>query len=459
MAEPLKIAICGAASPTWGHRMSRDIIVTLSGERVRDAFEPTLVMEDVDPVPLEQQLDLARRVAEKAGGHVKVEATTDQKAALEGTRFVVVSIAQGTLEAMKYDLEIPYEYGVYQPVGDTASVGGALRAARNAPAVVGIARDLEAVGHPDAWILNHSNPMSMLCRAITRETKVNTVGCCHELYGGMRFLARILGFPSDEWRDRTDCDILGINHCGWMTRLTVDGEDGFERLRAAFDERGIREEVRRLYNSPNPDLTRDNVKINLFLRHGVLPYSGDRHTGEFFREFINDATNKGADFGVLLTTIQERMVAWRGKHRATFKRLIEGTDEIDLTVSEEAGAKIIVSLLLDEPHFDVANLPYRGDELPGVPDGAVLERLAHYSGKGIEPKPVAPLPPALHEHLVLQTNVLDDVVAAALTGDRALLVSALERDPLCRNAPAGKIPEMVGRLLDVHRESVHPGFF
>jgi ribosomal protein S13 len=33
------------------------------------------------------------------------------------------------------------------------------------------------------------------------------------------------------------------------------------------------------------------LKINLFLRYGVLPYSGDRHNAEF----VNDDTDKGAD--------------------------------------------------------------------------------------------------------------------------------------------------------------------
>ncbi len=34
---------------------------------------------------------------------------------------------------------------------------------------------------PDAWLLNLTNPMTTLCRAITRETPIKTIGLCHEL--------------------------------------------------------------------------------------------------------------------------------------------------------------------------------------------------------------------------------------------------------------------------------------
>ena len=459
--ETLKIAFIGAASPQWGHTISRDLIVMLSEPRVCDAFRPILMLEDVDGVNLELQRQLAAKVAGMTGNRVEVAATTDQARAVEGARFVVNSIAQGTLEAMLIDLEIAQEYGVYMPVGDTISIGGAIRAARNIPALLSIARDLERLGHAEAWLLNLSNPMSILCRAVTRETRVRTIGCCHEMYGGVGSLLATLGHDRKLWRDRQRCqiEVLGVNHCAWLTRLTVDGEDQLARFRAYLDERGITLASRRLYDSPHPELRKRNVKIHLFLRHGVLPYSGDRHNVEFFQEFCNRETNKGADWGVLLTTGQERLVEWRGGARESFSRKLNGREDISLERSQEASSRIIPALLFGDELYDVGNLPYQGRSLPGVPQGAVIERMTIYDRQGAHPLKVSPLPAPLQEYMNLHLRNIEDIVQACVDGDRKRFIRALRRDPLMQNAPSRKIPEMVDRLLEAHRPMVHPGFF
>jgi alpha-galactosidase len=422
-----------------------------------------LVLEDVDGHNLEIQAQLALKVADLAGGKMAVESTTDQRRAVEGARFAVTSFAQGSLESMRYDLEIPYEYGIYQPVGDTIGVGGAIRAARNVPAILSIARDMQELAESDAWLLNLCNPMSILCRAVTRETGLNTVGCCHELYGGVKSLSEILGFPYEEWRERLSFDVLGINHCAWMQRLEIDGDgglaDGLAQLREALAEAGITGEVKRLYDSDHPELRRVNLKIDLFLRHGVLPYSGDRHTSEFFAEFVNDGTDKGADYGVLLTTPQERLVEWRGKARQKVRKLLAGQEEIELKLSQEASSRIVAAMVLDEPFYDVGNVPFHDGNLPGVPDGAVLERMVTYDGAGYTPDPVEPLPDELMDHLALHTGNIEKIITASIEGDRALLLEALQADPLLENMDATKIPEMVDRMLAASREDVHPGFF
>lgn len=452
MSEKLKVVLIGAASPQWGFKIARDIIVKLSEESILDSFRPTLDLEDIDAPNLELQFLLAKKVAEATGNRVKIERTTDQKRAIGGARFIITSFAEGSLEAMQHDLEIPLEYGIYQAVGDTVSIGGAIRAARNIPAILSIARNIEAFGHADAWLLNLSNPMATLCRAVTRETSVRTIGCCHELYNGLKFLSRCLDFPYEAWKQMLDFRVLGVNHCGWMQRLSINGENGFENLRAFLKSKGIEGETRRLYDSPHPELSRDNVKINLFLRHRLLPYSGDRHTAEFFDEFIRPETNKGADFGVLLTTAQERLVAWRGEARTAIKDMLAGKKPIDLQVSEEAVSKILVALLTGEPFYDVGNLPFHSDNLPGVPDGSFLETMVSYEKDQAIPVEITPLPQFLHDHLVLHTSIIENVVEACLAKDRDLFIRALEPDPLLRNMLPSKISEMVFKLEKAHQQ-------
>ena len=132
----------------------------------------------------------------------------------------------------------------------------------------------------------------------------------------------------------------------------------------------------------------------LFLRHGLWPYSGDRHNAEFFEEFVNRSTNLGADYGVMLTTIQSRLVDWRGFAREAVNQRLAGKADLDLGVSEEAASRIIRAMTLDRPFYDVANLPYlagRGERLPGVPEGAVIESMCSYDGSGAHPGALEPL--------------------------------------------------------------------
>ncbi len=453
----LKIVLIGAASPQWGFTLMRDIVVVLSEDADLAERRPVLVLEDIDEVNLEKAHRLAEMVAARTGGRVRIQSTTDQREAIAAADFVITSLAVGSLEAMQADLEIPYEYGIHQPVGDTVSIGGAIRTARNVSAFLSIARDIENHAAPDAWLLNLSNPLSALTRAITRETSVNAVGLCHELYGGLATLSGWLGFDYRRWRETLEIGVLGINHCSWMQRLTIGDEDALPRLRRFIEERGIDAGSKRLYDSETPELRHENVKMVLFLRHGVWPYSGDRHNAEFFAEFVNRSTNLGADYGVMLTTIQSRLVDWRGFARQAVNQRLAGRAEIDLRVSEEAASRIIRAMTLDRPFYDVSNLPYRGAGLPGVPEGAVIESMCTYDGSGPHPVTALPLPDPLQEHLALHARIIEDVVEASISGDRQLMIGALERDPLLENMDRDRIPEMWDRLAAANREWIHPG--
>lgn len=459
MNESLRVVFVGAASAQWTYTISRDLIVVLSGDSGTARRRPTLVLEDPDAVNLDKARRTARMVADATGNKVRVEATTNQRRALTGADFVVVSLAVGSLEAMQADLEIPYEYGIYQPVGDTVSIGGAIRLARNAPTFVSIVRDMEAVASPNAWLLNLSNPMSGLTRVVAKSGDVNVVGLCHELYGGLGWLCRHLGHNFRDWRRLFKVGVVGINHCGWLQEFRVGGKDAFPLLRRYLKDKGLTPESRRLYDSDVPEFRGANVKIALFLKHGVFPYSGDRHNVEFFTEFVNRKTNLGADYGVLLTTIQSRLVEWRGQARATVNERLEGKKELDLQVSNEAAARIVKAIAVDEPFYDVCNVPYNGSNLPGVPHGAVLERMCTYDGRGAHPEEVKPLPPPLQAHLALHAGIIEDVVDASLAGDRDLMIQALRRDPLLKNMDSARIPELWDRVAERSRRFLHAGFF
>ncbi len=216
---------------------------------------------------------------------------------------------------MRHDLEIPERYGIKQSVGDTVGPGGIMRALRNIPVLVGIARDMEELC-PDAWMLNITNPMTTLCRAVTRETTMKTVGLCHEVRGAQFALSSLLDV---DFRD-FDFEIVGVNHLPIITSSFVDGEDALDRLRDKLadpekladepiylpDE--IKRETRRRRRRVQQARSRSSnqVKFALFERFGALPGAGDRHLVEFFPGFLTEESGWGKRWNVRLTTIAER---------------------------------------------------------------------------------------------------------------------------------------------------------
>ena len=223
----MQVTIIGGGSYQWTPELLADLLGTESLHGMH------LVLEDVDPEPLPKMEALAHRVNEALEAKATVEITTDQKKAMEGADFVIVTISTGGFESMAVDIDVPERFGIRQSVGDTVGPGGVNRALRNVPVLVGIARDLEEVS-PDAWLLNITNPMSCLTRAIGRETSLKVVGLCHEVGNWCMDLAIALGKPAEAVRPT----VSGVNHFPVVTALDVDGADGFSILADIVEEAG-----------------------------------------------------------------------------------------------------------------------------------------------------------------------------------------------------------------------------
>src|SRR6266576_680598 len=181
-----RIVVIGGGSFQWVPKLLIDLVNTPS---LADA---ELVLEDVNPEPLEPMADFVRHVVDLKGVDLTVSTTTNQKEALAGADYVVVTISTGGFASMRHDLEIPEKHGIKQSVGDTVGPGGIMRSLRNIPVLVGIARDMQELCD-DGWLLNLTNPMTALCRAVTRETNVQCVGLCHEITGAQFALSNLLG--------------------------------------------------------------------------------------------------------------------------------------------------------------------------------------------------------------------------------------------------------------------------
>src|SRR5918911_368095 len=186
-----KIAFIGAGSLGFTRGLVRDV---LTFPLLRDA---PLCLMDIDAERLDFARRAVQRIVELGNYPAKVEATMDRAAALEGADVVLVTILAGGVDIWRHDIEIPKAYGVDTNIGDTRGPSGIFRALRTIPVVLGIARDMERLC-PEATMLNYTNPMVMLCRAMQRETEIKLTGLCHSVQGTAEMLAEWIGAPMEE---------------------------------------------------------------------------------------------------------------------------------------------------------------------------------------------------------------------------------------------------------------------
>jgi len=435
-----KITFIGGGSLQWAPKILVDFVLTKELEGWR------LCLHDIDKEALERMERLGRKIFEEAKGDFYLESTLSLEEALEGADFVILSISTGGLATMRYDLEIPLKYGVYQSVGDTVGPGGLSRALRNIPVVVDIAKKMEKLC-PDAYLLNYTNPMSTLCRAVTKTTSIKTIGLCHELLFVLQGLRELLNLKKTA---NIQTVTAGINHFTWILKLTIDRKDGFSLLREFIRQNGkrFREDFEKNIDWESLDPFKDNklLKIELFKVYGYLPAAGDRHIAEFFPYFLTEKTRAGRDYGIKLTKIEDREKKMQ-EAKIAIESILEGKRNIVLERSGEKACDIIASLATGKRGVFMMNLPNQG-QIANLPQDVIVETPALVDANGVHPISVGELPLSI---LSLTTHHIANqemIVEAALTGNKTLALQALINDPLVKNFKDA--PKMLDELLEAN---------
>lgn len=414
------------------------------------------VLHDLEQDRNNQMAGVCRTITRKLGSSVRVETENDFDHAIADANVVILCISTGGLDAMEHDIEIPKRFGIYQSVGDTTGPGGISRTLRNIPVVVEMARRMEKLC-PDAWLINLTNPMSQIVRAITKVTKIRVAGLCHEYHGFMAKLESILGLT--DWQRETSATIVGINHFGWIKRLDVRGENGLALLAACLDAdpASCFSGNDNLVNFSH-QLGGDRVKAELFKIYGMMPYPGDRHIAEFLPHFISEKTGHGTGYGVPLTSIEDRRTKWMDAYRKRIEDwMSEDPHSIPAKPSEEALAPILAALLEGVPTVQPVCCPNEG-QVENLPAGAAVETLATFGRNSISPHAAGPLPGDVLGFIHLHCLNQEMTIEAALWGDRRLALKAMIADPLNARLTISEITAMLDELLEAN-SALLPQFF
>ena len=432
--EMKKIAFIGAGSFGFTRQLVKDI---LSFPALADA---EIALMDIDPKRLGYIERACNKIVDQGAYPAKISATTDRAEALEGADGVVITILQGGVQVWRKDIEIPKKYGVDINVGDTRGPAGIFRALRTIPVMLDIARDVEKYC-PDAIVLNYTNPMAMLIRAVQGQSNIKINGLCHSVQGTAEMLAGWIGAPMEE----VTYLCAGINHQAWYLDFKWNGKDAYPLIRKAVEKDDI-------YNEKQ-------VRNEMFLHLDYYVTESSGHNSEYnawFRKredliekYCTNGTgwNPGV-YAYIRNEYLEREETWEEEIKEWLAK-----NEIDIERGHEYAAYIFNAVFGDNQMFEFNGNVRNFGLIDNLPEGCCVEVPVLASKRGLDPIHVGELP----DHLAILNNINarceELAVEGGLEGDKRKIFHAITMDPLTSSVLSlQEIKDMVEEMFEANKD-------
>ncbi|MGA5004806.1 6-phospho-beta-glucosidase [Streptomyces koyangensis] len=375
--------------------------------RLRDTLPLTeLVLVDPDAGRLELVGGLARRIFARQGHPGTITTTGDLDAGVEGADAVLLQLRVGGQAARQRDESWPLECGC---VGqETTGAGGLAKALRTVPVVLDIAERVRRT-NPDAWIIDFTNPVGIVTRALLQAGH-KAVGLCNVAIGFQRKFARLLDVAPAE----VHLGHVGLNHLSWETSVRLGGPTGEDVLPRLLTDHG--DTLAADLHLPRPLLDRLGVVPSYYLRYF---YAHDR---------VVDELRTGPSRAEKVAAMERELLELYAD---------PALDEKPELLSQRGGAFYseaavdLAAALLGRGGSPLQVVNARNDgTLPFLPDDAVVEVQAEVGPEGARPLAVPALDP-LHSGLVQHVTAYEDLaLRAALEGGRDRVFAALLAHPL-----------------------------
>jgi 6-phospho-beta-glucosidase len=279
---------------------------------------------------------------------------------------------------------------------------------------------------PDAWIVDFTNPVGIVTKALLDEGH-RAVGLCSAAMVFQRHFARLLEVEPA----RIELDHVGLNHLTWEVGVRLDGGDV---LPALLDEHI--EPVARSSGLP-PDLVRrlgvvPSYYLHYFYEHDAVVEEQRRQKSraEEVSEIEQELLHLYAD-----ETLDEKPELLKRRGGAGYS---------------EAAVELVASLFGSGGEGrHVINLRNEGT-LPFLADDAVIEVPARVRADGVEAVALPPLDP-MHRGLVAHVSAYEDLALdAALRGGRERVFRALLAHPLVGQAEVAE--KLADAMIDANRK-------
>jgi alpha-galactosidase len=421
-----KFVFIGAGSTVFTLKLTGDILM----EKCIDGG--TLALVDIDEKKLKDVTEGVKRLVAHTKADFAVESHTHYSAALKDADFVFFTYAVGSIESWKQDIAICTRHGVAQSVGDTIGPGAMIRILRSIPLALEIAHKMEELC-PEAYIINYTNPEGAQCLAIQAYSKIRCFGLCHGTPDTAAALAeKVFKVPVI----RLKYEAAGVNHLTWFTRLSIDGEDVYPKLRKALESSEFGKQ--------------EQVSLDLYRIFGLYPAPGDRHVEEFFSAFLRERVMRDRDLAWKNNDFKT-VDRWREQDRLELEGLIRDNKGHDVFFrgSGETATHFIKALAAGEPASEMVNTRNKG-YIENVSRDMIVEVPAFIDSFGIHPQTVGRLPAGIAAKCDALGREYDLLAASALNCDKTLLLQAAYLDPLMANCD---YPERL--MEELVRENLH----
>ncbi|MFJ9626165.1 6-phospho-beta-glucosidase [Streptomyces sp. NPDC101175] len=389
-----------------------------------------LVLHDTDAERLSVIGALSRRILARHGFPGRLTTTTDLTSAVDGAAAVLIQLRVGGQAARLVDETLPNRFGLLGQ--ETTGPGGFAKALRTVPVVLDIAAEVRRRAQPGAWIVDFTNPVGIVTRALL-DAGHRAVGLCNVAIKFQRQLAARFGTDPDQVR----LGHAGLNHLSWIRSVTVDGTERLPELLTGDALDDLAAQVRVPAGALRDLGAIPSYYLHYFYRtdEEVKAQQAGAHRAEQVIAIEKELLTLYADPG--LDRQPELLQRRGGAHYS------------------EAAAALVTSLLTGDGAHHYVNVRNNG-VLTGLPDEAVVEVPAHVDTSGPHPVPVPPLPPEMLGLVQAVTAYETLTVEAALTGDRTVARRALMANPLVREWTLADA--LLNALLEANRPHL-PRYF
>jgi 6-phospho-beta-glucosidase len=400
----MKLAVIGA-----GSTYTPELVSHMSRLPVDE-----VALHDIDAERLDVVGALAQRMLARQDYTGALVRTLDLDAALEGASFVLLQIRVGGQQARLRDETVPLRCGCIGQ--ETTGAGGFAKAMRTVPVVLDIAERAP----DDAWIVDFTNPVGIVTRALL-DAGHRAVGLCNVAIGFRYFFARLLEVELD----RIEVDQVGLNHLTWIRAVRLDGADVLPQLLA---ENG------------------DAIAADIELPRSILDDLGAIPSYYLHYFYAHDRLVAEQRDGVpraqqVAEIERELLQMYRDPNLAEKPALL---DQRGGAHYSEAAVGLVRSLHFDDGAVHVIDTR-NGGTLNGLAPDDVVEVPAHVGAAGPVPiaqEVLAPELLGLVQHVAAYERL---AVEAAITRDHVVARKALLAHPLI--GQIDRVDELVDSLL------------
>jgi len=408
----MRIAVVGA-----GSTYTPELVSGLSRERERLGVT-ALALHDVDAARLEIVGGLADRMLRKQGFGGSLELTGELDQALDGADAVLIQIRVGGQRARLSDETVPLQCGCIGQ--ETTGAGGFAKALRTVPVVLDIARRARELAAPGAWIVDFTNPVGIVTRALLDDGH-RAIGLCNVAIGFERAMAPMLGVAPE----RIVVDQVGLNHLTWVRAVWLDGRDVLPGLIA-----GHGDQLAEMSGLPRRLLEELGAVPSYYLHYFYAH-------GEVLAQQLAGATPRAE---TVMRIERQLLRMYADPALAEKPALLEQRGG---AFYSEAATRLIASLASGDGAVHVVDVR-NGDTLAGLAADDVVEVPARVGRDGAAPlaqRPLAPELLGLAAHVAAYERL---AVEAALSRDETVARRALLAHPLV--GQWGPVQDLVDRL-------------